>query len=116
LNLFSELKRRKVFKVAVAHLVLSWVILQLVDVVSPILMLPDIFARIVFVALVVLLPLTLLIAWAFELSPEGMKRTQGVELVESLRHSTGQKINYIIIGLLALAVALLLYDRGAEHA
>lgn len=116
MNLSSELKRRNVFKVAIAYLMVSWLILQLVTMLSPLLFLPEWISRAVLLLLIIISPIMLLLTWAFELTPVGMKRTADVDENQSIRYSTGQKINYIIIGLLALAVVFLLYDRGAEHA
>lgn len=112
MNYFSELKRRNVFKVAVAYLVLSWVILQIIDVITPLLFLPDWSGRLVLVLLAIMFPITMFMTWAFELTPEGVKKTTEVDEDQSIRKTTGQKINYIIFGLMAVAIIFLLYDRG----
>jgi adenylate cyclase len=109
MNLFNELKRRNVFKVAIAYLMLSWLILQMVNVLSPILMLPDLFARIVFMGLIVIFPITIVVTWAFELTPEGIKKTSTVTEEDSIRHSTGQKLNHAIIGFLVLVIGFQLW-------
>lgn len=109
MNLVNELKRRNVFKVAIAYLMLSWLILQLVNVLSPILMLPDLFARIVFMSLIVIFPITIVITWAFELTPEGIKKTSSVTEEDSIRHFTGQKLNYAIIACLVLVIGFQLW-------
>ena len=72
-GLFAELKRRKVFRVAVAYIIAGWVIMQVVDVMFPALRLPD--WTVTFVAVIVLVgfPLAIILAWAFELTPEGVK-------------------------------------------
>ena len=114
LNYLSELKRRNIFKVAIAYLALGWVIMQITDVMVPALNLPETIISIVAFIGVIGFPFALFFAWAFELTPEGVKRTEDVALEESIRATTGQKINYIIIGLLVLAVTFLLYDRSGE--
>lgn len=104
MNYFSELKRRNVFKVAIAYLMLSWLILQIVDVLTPALFLPEMLMRIVFVVLAMVFPVILIITWAFELTPDGFKKTLEVEADESILKTTGQKINYAIIGFLILVI------------
>lgn len=106
MSVFSELKRRNVFKVTIAYLMLSWLILQLVDVIAPLLFLPDWVARSILLLLTVMLPVTLIVTWAFELTPNGIKKTDDVNVNESIRASTGLKINYAIITFLILVIGL----------
>ena len=114
LNYLAELKRRNIFKVAIAYLALGWVIMQITDVMVPALNLPKEIISIVAFIGVIGFPLALFFTWAFELTPDGVKRTTDVNVEDSIRATTGQKINYIIIGLLVIAVAFLLYDRRGE--
>jgi TolB-like protein len=111
MTLLQELKRRNVFKVGAAYLVVAWLVLQLVAVVAPILALPEWFARTVLVLLVIGFPFALLFAWAYELTPEGIKRTGDVDPQASITPSTGQKLNLLIIGVLVLVVVLLVVDN-----
>ena len=111
MNFFSELKRRNVVRVAVAYGVMGWLVLQILDVVVDPLNLPDWTASLVIVLLAIGLPIALLFAWAFELTPEGMKKTAEVDADASITHNTGQKLNYFIISALVIAVGFLLYDR-----
>jgi adenylate cyclase len=113
-SLFSELKRRNIFKVAVAYLALGWVLVQITDVVVPALNLPDTLNSIVVYIGIIGFPIALFFAWAFELTPDGLMKTEEVDTDESIRSRTGQKINYIIIGLLSLAVIFLLFDRTSK--
>jgi TolB-like protein len=111
MTLLVELRRRNVFKVAAVYLIVAWLIAQMADVLAPALNLPSWTTR--FIAFLVILgfPLALVLAWAYELTPEGIKRTKSVPLAESIRQVTGQKLNYAAIGLLALAVAFLVLDN-----
>ena len=110
-NFFSELKRRNVYKVAVAYAVVAWLLIQLASILFPAFEAPAWVMK-VFIALVALgFPIALILAWAFELTPEGLKRTEEVPSGESIARSTGRKLDFAIIGVLALAVALLLFDR-----
>ena len=112
-GLFEELKRRNVFRVGVAYLVASWLLLQIVDVVGPILRLSDEFPRyLLFLLLVGLLP-ALVFAWVFELTPEGLKRESEVDPSRSPGRRTGRKLDRAIIVILALAVGTLLFDKFA---
>ena len=114
MSLFDELKRRNVFRVGFAYLVLGWVLLQVVDVVLPILELPDWVARLVLLLLAVGFPIVLIFAWAFELTPEGIKRERDVDRSQSITPQTGRKLDRVVIGILAVAVIVLLLDRFRE--
>jgi TolB-like protein len=118
MSLFEELKRRNVFRVGIAYLVLGWVLLQVVDVVMPILVLPDWVARLVLLLLGIGFPVVLVFAWAFELTPEGVKREKDVDRSQSITPTTGRKLDRVIIAFLAVAVVLLLADRliGTDRA
>ena len=97
--------------VAIAYVVVSWVILQFVDVVAPLMGLPEVFQKGIFILLIIGLPIALLFSWAYEVTPEGVKKTHEVDKSKSITHSTGQKINKLIIGGLVLAVGFLLFDK-----
>ncbi len=110
-GLISELKRRNVFRVAVMYIVTAWVIIQVSDAAVPALQLPEWVHSLVFLLLALGFPLALILAWAFELTPEGIKRAEDVSLEESSTRLTGRKIDFIIISVLAVAVSILLYER-----
>ncbi|MCH8203182.1 MAG: hypothetical protein IH996_08760 [Proteobacteria bacterium] len=110
-SFFDELKRRNVVRVGVAYLVAGWVIMQIIDVVVEPLRLPDWTATLVLVLLLVGLPVALIFSWAYEITPEGVKKTHEVDADASITHSTGRKLDRMIIGALAIAVAFLVYDR-----
>jgi TolB-like protein/Tfp pilus assembly protein PilF len=80
LSLFQEFRRRKVFRVAAAYIIVAWLILQVVDVLVPMLELPGWVGRLVLLLLIVGLPVAIFLAWAFELTPEGIKRDTGSEV------------------------------------
>ncbi len=115
MSLFAELKRRNVFRVGIAYGVLSWLLLQITDVVMPILQLPEWVAKFVLFVLLLGLPLVLFFAWAFELTPEGVKREKDVDRSQSIAPQTGKKLDRAIIGILVVAVAILLMDRFAGN-
>ncbi len=111
MSLFEELKRRNVFRVGIAYLVVSWLLLQVIDVVGPILRLPETVARYVLFFLAIGFLPALIFAWVFELTPQGVKRESEVLRSGSITARTGHKLDRAIIVALALAVAFLLFDR-----
>jgi TolB-like protein/Tfp pilus assembly protein PilF len=107
LSLFNELKRRNVFRVGVAYVVVAWLIMQVADVVLNNIEMPGWAFHLILLLLAVGFPLTLILAWAFELTPEGIKKESEVSRPESVTRQTGQKLNYVIIAALAITVIYL---------
>jgi len=103
-EVWEELKRRNVVRVAVAYAVVSWLILQLTDVLMPLLGLPEWVERLVFFLLVIGFLLALIFAWAYELTPGGVKKEKDVDRSESMTQNTGRKLDFTIIGVLAVAL------------
>lgn len=102
---FSELRRRNVIRVAFAYAVVGWLVVEIGSVIFPTFEAPAWVLK-VCVGLVILgFPLALLFAWAFELTPEGVKRTEDSHSSESNTLSTGRKLDFLIIGLLGVALA-----------
>jgi TolB-like protein/Flp pilus assembly protein TadD len=110
-NFFAELKRRNVYKVAIAYAVVAWLLMQIATQVFPFLEIPNWMVRAVIVLLVLGFPIALILAWAFELTPEGIKRTEEVDLSKSIRRKTGRKLDFLIIAVLSLVIAALLFQR-----
>ena len=110
-GLFSELKRRNVVRVGVAYLVMGWVIMQIVDVLAQTLVLPDWFAKTVLAILLVGLPLALFFSWAYELTPQGVKKTEEVDSDASITPSTGRKLDRVIIVALVVALGYFVWER-----
>ncbi len=104
MSLIAELKRRNVFRVGVAYAIVAWLLIEAASVIMPALHLPDWALTLLVVFVVAGFPLALIVAWAFELTPEGIKRETDVDRAESVRHSTGRKLDFAIIGLLSIAV------------
>src|SRR6266404_722438 len=80
INFFAELKRRNVYKVAVAYAVVGWLLVQVATQVFPFFEIPNWSVRLVVLAIIIGFPIALVIAWAFELTPQGLKRTEDVDL------------------------------------
>ncbi|MDX1507430.1 MAG: tetratricopeptide repeat protein [Woeseiaceae bacterium] len=103
-GLYHELKRRNVFRVAIAYVVLAWIILQVGEVLAPALHLPEWVNSLLAFFLILGFPLAIFFAWAFELTPEGLKKEKDVDRSESITHVTGRKLDFIIIALLVAAL------------
>ena len=84
-SFFAELKRRNVYKVAIAYAVVGWLLIQIATQVFPFFEIPNWAVRLVIVLVATGFPIALIIAWAFELTPEGIKRTEDVDLAASAR-------------------------------
>jgi len=111
MSFFKELQRRNVVKVAIAYVVVSWLLLQVSDVLVPALLLPEwIQTATAYFLMIGFLP-ALLFAWAFELTPDGIKREREVAPGESITAKTNQKLNFVIMGVLLVAVGFLLSER-----
>ena len=93
------------------YVVVSWLLLQLTDVLIPLFTLPEWVGRLVFLLLLIGLPLALFFAWAFELTPEGVKKEKDVDRSQSITHSTGRKLDFVIIAVLVFALALFAADK-----
>ncbi len=108
---FAELKRRNVYKVAIAYGVVAWLLMQIASQIFPFFEIPNWAVRLVVLLLTIGFPVALILAWAFELTPEGLKRTEDVDLSKSIRHKTGRKLDFFIIAVLLLVIAILLFQR-----
>src|SRR5438874_11880156 len=84
-NFFGELRRRKVYRGAVAYAVVAWFITQVATQVFPVLEIPNWCVRLVIILLLLGFPIAMILAWAYELTPEGIKRTEDVALTEAAR-------------------------------
>jgi len=110
-TLFSELKRRNVVRVGIAYVVLGWVALQVGDILFDMFEAPAWVGK-SFAALLLLgFPFACLFAWAFEMTTEGVKKTAEVDRSESITHSTGKKLNTVIITALVVALAYFVWER-----
>jgi len=111
LSFFEELKRRNVFRVGIAYVIGGWLLLQLTDVLSQLLALPEVVGRVIVLLVAIGLPVTLFFAWAFEMTPEGIKKEKDVDRSKSITQVTGQKLNNTIIGILVVALAYFAVDK-----
>jgi TolB-like protein len=110
-SFFSELKRRNVIRVALAYLVLSWIVLQIADVLVDTMELPGVWSRAVLGLLLVGFLPTLVFAWVYELTPEGIKKESEIPPAESITAHTAKKLNVAVIVLLVAAMGMFAADR-----
>ena len=109
-SFFAELKRRNVYKVAVAYVIVGWLLLQAASILFPTFEAPAWVMK-VFVSVIILgFPVALILAWAFELTPEGIKRAEDVLPNESIRRKTGRKLVGITVALAVIAAGLLAFQ------
>ena len=111
MSLFSELKRRNIFRVALLYLVASWMILQVAEVGVSLLGLPGWTGRFVFLLLAIGFPLVMVFSWAYEITPEGIRREKDVAHDASTTAATARKLNVAVVVLLLLALGGMVADR-----
>ncbi len=113
MSFFAELKRRNVFRVAIAYIIVAWLLLQISDTLVPALHLPEWFNSGIALLLILGFPIAIIFAWAFEMTPDGVKREREVDRSNSITSKTGQKLNLAIILSLAIAVVYFATDKFA---
>lgn len=106
--IFGEMRRRNIFKVSLAYVVLAWLIVQAAYIAVPAIGLPDRTTQLLVLALILGFPILVLLAWAYELTPQGLKPTADVDKTQSITHETGRRLNNIVVALLLLAAAVML--------
>jgi TolB-like protein/Flp pilus assembly protein TadD len=108
-SFFAELQRRNVYRVAVAYAVVAWLLIQVATQLFPFFEIPNWTVRLVVLLLILGFPVVLLLSWAFEITPEGIKRAEDVAPNESITRQTGRKIVAITVVLAVLAVGLFVF-------
>ena len=110
MSIFSELKRRNVFKVVAAYIIVGWLIMQVGDTLAPALYLPEWVNSLLAYFLILGFPLAIFFAWAYEMTPDGIKKEKDIDKTLSITDTTGQKLNYTIIGLLVMALGYFVWE------
>jgi len=111
MSFFEELKRRNVFRVGIAYLVVAWLVMQVADVVINNVGAPGWVFQSIMLVLGIGFPLALIFAWAFEMTPDGLKKEKDVDRSQSITAVTGRKLDRMIIGVMAIVIAFLVLDR-----
>ncbi|HAF13746.1 MAG TPA: hypothetical protein DCK99_08605, partial [Blastocatellia bacterium] len=107
-NFFAELKRRNVYKVAIAYAVVAWLLIQIATQVFPFFEIPNWAVRLIVLAIIIGFPIAMLIAWAFELTPEGLKRTESLDA----RSTSSRSRIWIYVAVIAGAISVGLFFLG----
>ena len=110
-SVWGELKRRNVFRVAIAYVVIAWLILQVGGTLAPALRLPDWVNTLLVFFLILGFPMAVFFAWAYELTPQGIRKEEDIDRDGTVVHPPGRKLDYLIIGLLSVAVFVFAFDR-----
>jgi len=111
MSFFRELKRRNVFKVAIAYVVTAWLVMQVADVILNNVEAPAWIFHVILLFLGIGFVFAIFFAWEFELTPEGLKREKEVDRERSITGETGRRLNYAITGMLVLALGYFAYDK-----
>ena len=116
MSLFEELKRRNVFRVGIAYAVSAWVLLQIVDLVLENVNAPDWVMQVFMLGLAIGFPLAIFFAWAFEMTPDGVKRESEIDRSQSITPQTGRKLDRSIMVFMALALVWFAWDKFSSPA
>jgi len=111
MSFIKELRRRNVIRVAMAYMIAAWLLLQVADVVTNNIGAPGWVFQAILLLVALGFPIALIFAWAFELTPEGLKREHEVDRSDSITQVTGRKLDFMIIGVMSLAIAYFAYDE-----
>ncbi len=118
-NFFAELKRRNVYKVAVAYAIVAWLLIQAASILFPTFEAPAWVMKVFVTAVLLGFPVALILAWAFELTPDGIKRAEDIAPNESITRKTGRRLVAITAALAVIAAGLFVFQyvhpRGAER-
>jgi TolB-like protein/Tfp pilus assembly protein PilF len=109
-HFFAELKRRNVYKVAVAYAVIAWLLIQAASIILPAFEAPPWSIKVLIAALAIGFPIVVVLAWAFEITPEGIVRAEDVAASKSITRKTGRKLTAIIVIVAVIAAALFAFQ------
>ena len=107
----EELKRRNVIKAAIAYAVIAWVVLQVLSIILPNVQAPDWVMKTITILTLIGFPVWVLIAWVYEVTPEGLKKTDQIPEDKSIAEITNKRLNILIIAGLILAIAVSFINR-----
>jgi hypothetical protein len=113
MRIFGEMRRRNVFKVSVVYVLSSWLLIRLVNSLTFDSGLADRGVQILTLLLILGFPVVILFAWAYEITPQGLKPTAGVLKTQSITAETGRKLNYLLLALIALSTAAKIIENFA---
>ena len=109
-SFFDELKRRKVFRVAVAYAIVAWILVEVAATILPIFEAPDWTVQVFTVFIMLGFPIALILSWAYDLTPHGVERTKALPSVEGATQGTAHKHEFAIIGALVVGIGYVVLD------
>ena len=112
MQLFKELQRRNVIRVAIGYIVSSWLLLQVADLVLDIIGSPDWVLRTIALVFALGFPIVVFFSWAYEVTPEGVKRESEIDRSQSITHVTGRKLDYSILAVLVISLAYFVWETS----
>ena len=111
LGLYTELKRRNVFRVAIVYTAVAWLLLQISDTLGPALHLPEWFVSGVAFLLILGFPVAIVLAWAFELTPDGLKAETKSDAPDTGAGTSSKQLNFIVVAALVMALGYFVIDQ-----
>ena len=114
-SFFEELKRRNVIKAAIAYIVVAWVLLQVFSIVLPNVNAPEWVMKTIMLFMVIAFPVWVFIAWVYEVTPEGLKKTESVSKDQSITATTNKRLNILILVGIVAAIAVTLFQPKAGY-
>jgi len=112
---FGELRRRHVYRVVVAYAIAGWALIEGIAQVFPIFDVPNWVTRVIVMLIALGFPVALILAWVFDITPEGLKRTEDIDLAPATNIAAARKLNFVFLGVLTIAVIVLVTDRFVLH-
>ena len=116
MKLFKELKRRNVIKATMAYIVIAWVLIQVLTIILPIFQVPAWALKTLMILLAIGLPVWMAFSWVYDVTPEGLQKTDSVSTDESVTATTNKRLNIIIVVMLLIAIGVNFIDRSGSQA
>ncbi|HEY5775190.1 MAG TPA: hypothetical protein VIS57_03815, partial [Xanthomonadales bacterium] len=111
MHLFKELQRRNVFRVSIGYIISSWLLIQVADIVLDTIAAPDWVMKTLMLVLALGFPVVAFFSWAYEVTPDGIKRESEVDRSQSTSHVTGRKLDRAIVAVLVIALGYFAFDK-----
>ncbi len=116
MKFIEELKRRNVIKATMAYIVISWVLIQVLTIILPVFQAPEWVLKTLMILMVVGLPIWMIFSWVYDVTPEGLKKTEQFSTDESVTATTNKRLNIIIVVMLLIAIGVNFIDKSGSKA
>jgi len=114
MKLFEELKRRNVIKATMAYIVIAWVLIQVLTIILPIFQAPSWVLKTLMILMAIGLPIWMIFSWVYDVTPEGLKKTETDSTDESVTATTNKRLNIIIVVMLLIAIGVNFIDKSGS--